>query len=212
MRACLGLASSVVLFGCAGAAPPAPEYAEEDTQEAVVTDATPQEVAEGTGVAPAPTPAATGSVVRIETSMGLIRARLDPEHAPVSVANFLEYVRAGFYDGTIFHRVIDDFMIQGGGFLPGMVRKPTRAPIILEVSPALQHTDGALALARTSDPNSATAQFYICDGPQPRLDGQYAVFGAVIEGMQVVRAIAATPTGPGDVPRADVVIRSVRVE
>lgn len=202
------------LAGCAGAPPPAPEYAEENGEEAVVTDATPQEVAEGTAaLAATTTPAAAGgSVVRIETSMGTIRARLDAEHAPVSVANFLQYVRAGFYDGTIFHRVIDDFMIQGGGFEPGMVRKATREPIILEVSPALTHTDGALAMARTNDPNSATAQFYLCDGPQPRLDGQYAVFGQVIDGMAVVRAIAATPTVANDVPQLDVIIRSIRVE
>jgi len=210
----LGVLGGAVATGCGGSPPPAPEYAEDDGQEAVVTDATPEEIAAGTsnGEAAAPVPAASGNVVRIETSMGTIRARLDAEHAPVSVANFLRYVRDGFYDGTIFHRVIDDFMIQGGGFLPGMVRKPTREPIILEVSPALTHTDGALAMARTSDPNSATAQFYLCDGAQPRLDGQYAVFGQVIDGMDVLRRIAASPTGANDVPQLDVIIRSIRVE
>jgi cyclophilin family peptidyl-prolyl cis-trans isomerase len=200
----------VGIMGCAGSPPPAPEYAEETEPEAVVTDATPEDVAAGNG--PAAPAAAQELVVKIETSMGTFRARLDQEHAPVSVANFLQYVRSGFYDGTIFHRVIDDFMIQGGGFEPGMVRKTTRDPIILEVSPALIHTDGALAMARTSDRNSATAQFYVCDGAQPRLDGQYAVFGQVIDGMDVVRRIAASPTGANDVPQLDVIIRSIRVE
>jgi cyclophilin family peptidyl-prolyl cis-trans isomerase len=209
----MGVAGWAGGAACAGAPPPAPEYAEETGEEAVVTDATPQEVAEGTAaLAATPPPSAGGTVVRIETSMGTIRARLDAEHAPVSVANFLQYVRAGFYDGTIFHRVIDGFMIQGGGFDPGMVRKATREPIILEVSPALTHTDGALAMARTNAPNSATAQFYLCDGPQPRLDGQYAVFGQVIDGMPVVRAIASAPTVANDVPQLDVIIRSIRVE
>lgn len=151
-------------------------------------------------------------IARIETSMGTIRAQLDPEHAPRTVANFVQYVSDHFYDGTIFHRVIDDFMIQGGGFEPGMRRKPTRAPIPLEIHPALRHIDGAIAMARTSDPNSATAQFYICDGPQNRLDDGYAPFGRVIEGMDVVRRIAAVQTGPGDQPVTDVVIRSVRME
>lgn len=214
-----GLAlASWVLVACGGSQPPEPDYAQEDGHEAVVTDATPQEVAESMGnsnstvTSDPPTPSVTGPVVRIETSMGVIRVRLDQEHAPVSVANFLQYVRSGFYDGTIFHRVIDDFMIQGGGFTHGMVRKQTRPPITLEISPALTHVDGAVAMARTSDPNSATAQFYICDGAQPRLDGQYAVFGQTIDGMDVVRAIASTSTGPGDVPRADVVLLSVRAE
>lgn len=206
-----------LVIACSGSRPPEPEYADDSQNEAVVTDATPEEIAAGMRDQDAisqenPMSTATGTTARIDTSMGAIRIRLDQQNAPVSVANFLQYARAGFYDRTIFHRVIDDFMIQGGGFEHGMVRKQTREPIALEVSPQLRHVDGAVSMARTSDPNSATAQFFICDGPQPGLDGQYAVFGQVIEGIEVVRAIAATPTGPGDVPRAEVVILSVRVE
>ncbi|MBI2897426.1 MAG: peptidylprolyl isomerase [Deltaproteobacteria bacterium] len=158
------------------------------------------------------TPSADAPVVRIETSMGAIRVRLDRAHAPRTVENFLRYVGESFYDGTIFHRVIDDFMIQGGGYTSGMARKQTHEPIALEISPALRHVDGAIAMARTNDPNSATAQFYICDGPQSGLDDSYAPFGVVIEGMDVARAIASTPTGPGDVPRTEVTIRSIRSE
>lgn len=144
--------------------------------------------------------------------MGVIRVELDAVHAPRTVENFVQYANDHFYDGTIFHRVIDDFMIQGGGFGPGMQRRATRPPIALEIHPALRHIDGAIAMARTSDPNSATAQFYICDGAQSRLDDGYAPFGRTIEGMDVVRRIASVPTAAGDVPVTDVVIRSVRME
>lgn len=144
--------------------------------------------------------------------MGVIRVELDAVRAPRTVENWVQYVRDQFFDGTIFHRVIDDFMIQGGGFGPGMQRRATRPPIALEIHPQLRHIDGAIAMARTSDPNSATAQFYICDGPQNRLDDGYAPFGRTIEGMDVVRRIAAVATGPGDQPVTDVVIRSIRME
>lgn len=160
----------------------------------------------------APVAPGRAQIARIETSMGVIRVQLDPVHAPRTVENFVQYVRDQFYDGTIFHRVIDDFMIQGGGFGPGMQRRQTRPPIALEIHPALRHIDGAIAMARTSDPNSATAQFYICDGPQNRLDDGYAPFGRTIEGMDVVRRIAAVQTAPGDRPVTDVVIRSIRME
>lgn len=204
-------------IACSGARPPEPEYFDDSQNEAVVTDATPEDIAAPMGTQgdvnqEQPMPATPGTSARIETSMGTILIQLNQQNAPVSVANFLQYARAGFYDRTIFHRVIDGFMIQGGGFEHGMVRKQTREPIVLEVSPQLTHVDGAVSMARTGDPNSATAQFFICDGPQRGLDGQYAVFGVVTEGIDVVRAISATPTGPGDVPRADVVILSVRVE
>jgi len=192
------------LAACGSSPPPQPEHARED--ETIVETTPPGEVAA------AAAPAANAPVVRIETTAGVIKVRLDPDHAPISVANFLQYARDGFYDGTIFHRVIDDFMIQGGGFTSGMVRKETRAPIVLEVSPDLHHLDGAISMARTGDPNSATAQFFICDGAQPRLDGQYAVFGVVTEGLDVVRQIASVPTGPNDVPRTEVVMTAVRVE
>jgi len=147
-----------------------------------------------------------------ETSMGRFIAELHADQAPNTVANFLAYAKEGFYAGTIFHRVIKGFVIQGGGFTEPMKQKPTKPPIRLEIARGLKHGDGALSMARTNDPHSATSQFYVCDGPQPFLDNNYAVFGRVVEGMDVVRKIAATPTGPGDVPRTPVVLRSVTVQ
>ncbi len=139
--------------------------------------------------------------------------------APNTCANFKRYVQDEFFDGLIFHRVMDDFMIQGGGFNPDMTQKtPTYPPINLEISQNLRHTDGAVAMARTSDENSATAQFYICDGPQSMLDNSYAVFGQVVSGMDVVRAIAALDPdythavgSHANVPINDVTIISARL-
>ncbi|MEQ8492810.1 MAG: peptidylprolyl isomerase [Gammaproteobacteria bacterium] len=152
------------------------------------------------------------------TSQGEITVELAAAEAPKSTANFLEYVRAGFYDGTIFHRVIPGFMIQGGGYTPAMARKETGDPIENEAANGLANTRGTLAMARTSDPHSATAQFFVnvVDNdfldhrePSPRGWG-YAVFGRVVDGMDVVDAIAATPTGRtagmSDVPLEAVVI------
>ncbi len=135
---------------------------------------------------------------------------------PNTCANFKKYVQDRYFDGLIFHRIIDGFMIQGGGFNPDMTQKTTTyAPISLEISPNLRHIDGAVAMARTNDPNSATSQFYICDGPQTSLDDSYAVFGQVIQGMDVVRAISAVSTtssgGMTDVPASNVVITSARL-
>ncbi len=165
-------------------------------------------------------------VVIIETSMGDIKVELDPGHAPETVKNFLGYVDDKFYDGTIFHRVIKDFMIQGGGFEPGMKEKPTKPPIKNESTNGLSNLRGAIAMARTADPDSATAQFYInavsnAAKLDPRRDpasGQYnagyAVFGKVVQGMDVVdkiRAVETVKAGPQrDVPLQDVVIKSVR--
>ena len=138
---------------------------------------------------------------------------LSKEYAPVTCANFEKYVEDGFFDGLIFHRVIDGFMIQGGAFTPDMTQKTaTYAPINLEISPNLRHIDGAISMARTSDPNSATSQFFICDGPQANLDDSYAVFGQVISGMDIVREISSVSTtydsGHSDVPVKDVIILS----
>ena len=136
--------------------------------------------------------------------------------APNTCTNFKRYVQDQYFDGLIYHRVIDGFMIQGGGFYPGMAEKtPTYPPINLEISQNLRHIDGAVAMARTNDENSATAQFYICDGPQTSLDNSYAVFGQVVSGMDVVRAISAVQTttvaGHADVPASDVTIISARL-
>jgi peptidyl-prolyl cis-trans isomerase A (cyclophilin A) len=160
-------------------------------------------------------------VVLFKTTDGDFRVALNPEKAPKTVANFLEYVKAGQYSGTIFHRVIPGFMIQGGGYTQSYAEKPTRAPIPLESRNGLKNVAGAIAMARTSDPNSATAQFFINTVDNPGLDypGQdgygYAVFGKVVSGMDVVKKIEGTPTttrGPmANVPVTPVVIESATV-
>ena len=149
----------------------------------------------------APSFAQAQSNVQIKTSMGDIVVELNDAKAPKSAANFLQYVRDKHYDGTIFHRVIDGFMIQGGGMDANMSEKPTRAPIPLEASNGLKNDRGTIAMARTGNPNSATSQFFInvvnndmLNAPKP--DGYgYTVFGKVIKGMDVVDKIRAVPTG-----------------
>jgi peptidyl-prolyl cis-trans isomerase B (cyclophilin B) len=153
--------------------------------------------------------------VQLETSFGNIVIELDEEKAPLSVANFLVYVEEGFYNNTIFHRVIPNFMIQGGGFEPGMKQKKTRAAISNESGNGLSNVRGAIAMARTNDLHSATSQFYI--NVQDNLfldDNKYCVFGKVVEGLDVVDKIKAVKTGRrgghGDVPNDDVVITRIR--
>ena len=157
--------------------------------------------------------------VKFVTSAGDIVVELDAAKAPKTVANFLQYVKSGHYDGTIFHRVIDNFMIQGGGMTTDMKEKETRAPIPLESRNGLTNQRGTLAMARTSDPNSATSQFFInvkdndfLNQEKSRDGNGYAVFGKVIEGMDVVDKIKATPTGPGDVPVQPIIIKKATVE
>ena len=166
--------------------------------------------------------------VDVKTNVGTIRIELYPAKAPKTVENFLQYVKDGHYNGTIFHRVIDGFMIQGGGFEASYKQKPTRSPVQNEaqtgVKAGLKNEPGTLAMARTQDPNSATAQFFINVGDNaflnwgdPRSDGNgYAVFGKVVSGMDVVTKIAKTPTGSGgpfrtDVPKQPVIIESMTV-
>jgi cyclophilin family peptidyl-prolyl cis-trans isomerase len=158
--------------------------------------------------------------VRFETTMGTFTAEIYEDKAPLSAANFLQYVRDGFYNGTIFHRVIPGFVIQGGGFEAGMKEKRTRSPIKLEVAAKLKHEDGSLSMARTMDPDSGTSQFFVCDGGQRALDSKgprdgYAVFGKVTEGIDVVRKIARVKTTRrghhDDVPAQDVVLTRASV-
>jgi peptidyl-prolyl cis-trans isomerase A (cyclophilin A)/peptidyl-prolyl cis-trans isomerase B (cyclophilin B) len=161
--------------------------------------------------------------VDLKTSAGTIRLELYPAQAPKTVANFLQYVKDGHYDGTIFHRVIPGFMVQGGGFDPGFKQKATRDPIQNEAKNGLKNDLGTIAMARTSAPHSASAQFFINVKNNDFLNAAaaqdgwgYAVFGKVVSGMDVVTKIAATPTGAGgpfrsDVPRAAVVIQSATV-
>lgn len=169
--------------------------------------------------APAAGPeAAPGPVVALDVeqggeALGTITIALRPDKAPRSVANFLEYVRSGHYDGTIFHRVIPDFMIQGGDFTPEMQERPERPPIRNEARNGLRNSRGAVAMARTEDPDSATSQFFINLRNNHNLDfgiagAGYAVFGQVIDGMDVADRIATTPTTRRG-PHADTPVRPV---
>jgi peptidyl-prolyl cis-trans isomerase B (cyclophilin B) len=161
--------------------------------------------------------------VLLQTNKGNITLTLDAEKAPKTVANFLAYVNSGHYDGTIFHRVIDNFMIQGGGMAPGMKQKPTQAEIENEANNGLKNVNGSIAMARTSEPHSASSQFFInvndndfLNHTSPTAQGWgYAVFGAVSDGMDVVNAIRKVKTGSSgfhqDVPTEDVVIEKATV-
>jgi len=161
--------------------------------------------------------------VRLSTNHGDIVIALDDENAPATVANFLAYVNDRHYDNTLFHRVIDGFMIQGGGFSPGMQQKPTRAPVAHEGANGLKNAKYTVAMARTGDPHSATAQFFINVGDNAFLDFKapggngwgYTVFGKVVEGTDVVDRIKDVPTGLSghheNVPTADVVIKRAEV-
>jgi cyclophilin family peptidyl-prolyl cis-trans isomerase len=172
----------------------------------------------GIGVGVSPAIADTAPRVELKTSMGDITVKLYPDKSPKTVANFLQYVNDGFYTGTLFHRVIDGFMIQGGGFTADFTQKPTNAGIANEAANGLKNTRGTVAMARTGDPHSATAQFFINvadnafldhTAPTPKGFG-YCVFGEVVEGMDVVDKIRKVPTtsrGPfQDVPVAPIVI------
>lgn len=165
--------------------------------------------------------AAKNPVVVLETSMGNIKVELFQKEAPLSVKNFLDYANSGFYNGTVFHRVINGFMIQGGGFTPDMTPKKTNPPIKNEAANGLKNDRGTIAMARTMVADSATAQFFInvvnnngLNRPSPDGHG-YAVFGKVIEGMDVVDKIKAVKTGMArgfrDVPETPVLIKSVKV-
>ena len=171
--------------------------------------------------------------VELDTTAGVIKIELYPDAAPKTVANFLEYVKSKHYDGTQFHRVIDGFMIQGGGFTTDFKQKPTKPPIAIESEASskagLRNAPGTLAMARTGDPNSATSQFFINVNDNARLNFTeatpqgfgYTVFGKVVEGMDVVTKIAKAPKGaagtvppginPGDVPAELVIIKSAKV-
>lgn len=182
------------------------------------TAAIPATPAKATTTQPtAPKPPAASNRVRIDTNFGAIVVELDPVKAPISVKNFLSYVDEKFYDGTIFHRIIPTFMIQGGGMLPGMTQKPTHAPIQNEAKNGLKNTRGTIAMARTNAPHSASSQFFINVVDNAFLDypGQdgwgYCVFGKVVEGMDVVDKIKDVQTR-NTVPTQDVIIKSVRRE
>ena len=162
-------------------------------------------------------------MIKMHTNHGVITLELDADKAPVTVENFMQYARDGFYDGTIFHRVINGFMIQGGGMEPGMKQKETRDQIKNEADNGLSNVNGSIAMARTNDPNSATAQFFInvkdnafLDHSSPTPQGWgYCVFGKVTDGIDVVNEIKTVATGSGgmhqDVPLEDVIIERVEI-
>ena len=163
------------------------------------------------------------TLVHIKTVFGVIVIELDQERAPNTVANFLRYVKENFYNGTIFHRVIDNFVIQGGGFEPGMVQKATHDPIENEANNGLRNARGSVAMARTNDPNSATSQFFINIADNDFLNFTtasdegwgYCVFGNVVEGLNVLDQLKGVPTtsrfGFKDVPLTDVMIQQIDI-
>ncbi len=166
---------------------------------------------------------AQGPKVRLTTNLGVIEFALDEKRAPATVSNFLNYVKSGHYDGTIFHRVMRGFMIQGGGFTRDLARKPANERVRNEADNGLSNRNGTIAMARTSDPHSASAQFFINTVDNSNLDHSsksrrgwgYAVFGRVVKGMDVVRRIEDMPTGRagpmGDVPRQTIVIEKAEI-
>ena len=166
--------------------------------------------------------AIAGPKVEFKTTMGNFVVELDDVKAPKTTANFLSYVKSGFYNGTIFHRVIDGFMIQGGGFTPDLVQKPTNPPVVSEAQNGLKNSSYTIAMARTSDPDSATSQFFInvndnvpLDFPNAMGNG-YTVFGKVISGTQTIDAIRKVPTMVAPAPlrgrMADVPSKTVTIE
>jgi cyclophilin family peptidyl-prolyl cis-trans isomerase len=214
MFAALGL---MVTMGCGGGSPPPP------AEEPKAAPAPPAPSEEEPAARPAPSSTGTNPMVEMRTSLGTMKIELHPDKAPKTVENFLQYAREGFYDGTVFHRVISGFMIQGGGFTPDMSEKETRAPIENEASNGLKNVRGSLAMARTGDPHSASSQFFINTVDNPFLNFTaetvqgygYAVFGQVVEGLETLDAIKKVSTGSrggyDDVPVDPVVIESVRV-
>ncbi len=208
----------------AESAPPptedAPEEPESKPESAAAVAPDPPPAKAAPKAEPAPPPAPKKPRVVMSTSKGDMVIELEPEAAPESVKNFLAYVDDGFYAGTIFHRVIPGFMIQGGGHTADLEKKDTKDPIRNEATNGLKNLRGTISMARTANPHSATSQFFINHADNAMLDNSqqngwgYAVFGKVVEGMDVLDAIAATPTGNkggmGDVPRETIEIKSVK--
>lgn len=221
MLACIMIAACLFATGCE-------EQKEATQQTETKTTAEPKAVEKpveapkqiaAPKVAPAPAIAGT-TLVKMQTSMGDIIIELDAKKAPATAKNFIDYVNENHYSGIIFHRVISGFMIQGGNFDMNMKKATTKAPIVNEAANGLQNLRGTIAMARTSNPNSATDQFFINHKDNPFLNAApgkpgYAVFGKVVEGMEIVDAIAAVPTGTKagmrDVPQTPVIIISAKV-
>ena len=223
-------AGVLALSGCTNKNKTAPEPAKSSGEvtpaEPAPTEPAPEETKEEEAKE-VPQPAAADAkkpVVEFKTSMGTIKMELYPDKAPKTVANFLEYVKSGHYQGTIFHRVIDGFMVQGGGFTPKFEKKETPKNVENEAANGLKNLTGTVAMARTPDPHSAAAQFFINVADNEFLNHKektmrgwgYCVFGKVTEGMDVVNKIKDLPTGskgpfPKDVPQTDVLIQDAKV-
>ena len=218
-RLLLAAALLVPAFAFAQSTPPAATKTTPAASKAATKAPATAAKADASKAAPA---TAAAPRVLLKTSLGDMTLELYPDKAPKSVENFLAYVKSGFYDGTLFHRVIDNFMVQGGGFTKDLKQKPTRAAIPIESKNGLSNLRGTVAMARTADPNSATAQFFINVVDNPRLDYAsdaspgYAVFGKVVSGLDVVDKMKAVPTGPqgpfrSDVPTTPIVIEKASV-
>jgi cyclophilin family peptidyl-prolyl cis-trans isomerase len=151
-------------------------------------------------------------IVVLETNYGDMVVQLEATTVPITVTNFLTYVDTGFYDGTIFHRVVQDFIIQGGGYQPGLVAKETMGPIPLEIDPSLHTWNGVIAMARREGPDTAESEFFICDGPQFNLDQKFAAFGVLIDGLEVRDAIADVPVQAVDAEFTHVPVEDVILE
>ena len=208
------VACLVLLSGCGGATSSANQNTAHTQQEEGVARQIPTYTLDD---GPMPAELEVTDKGKITTSRGVIIVGLYGKNAPNTVKNFLKYIDSGFYKDKIFHRVIEGFMIQGGGFDSGLQRAETESPISLEIIPGLKHQIGTLSMARTSDPHSATSQFFICVGVAPQLNGAYAAFGKVEQGEEVVKDISRVSTetldtvmGPmSDVPVDPVVIESI---
>ena len=211
-------------FGCGGSGDSATEGAESSAETAPAEGEAIELMSDNPTENDAPDIEPAGPVVSMNTTLGEIRIELFPDQAPETVANFIRYVEDGHYDGTIFHRVVRGFVIQGGGFTADMEEKSTREPIPNEANNGLPNRRGTLAMARTRDPHSASAQFFVNTKDNPVLDHTsesmrgwgYAVFGRVIAGMDTVDRIESSPVvaraGHNDVPDTPVVVESARVD
>jgi peptidyl-prolyl cis-trans isomerase A (cyclophilin A)/peptidyl-prolyl cis-trans isomerase B (cyclophilin B) len=219
-RLLLALALLMPAFALAQdtAAPDKPAAAKKAAAKPAAAKPAPKAPAKVAGKTDQSADAQAPTKVLVKTSMGDITIELYADKAPKSVENFLTYAKSGFYDGTIFHRVIADFMVQGGGFTPDLRQKKTRAAIVNESKNGLSNTRGTVAMARTADPNSATAQFFVNTVDNPRLDFAsdadpgYCVFGKVVGGLDVIDKIRAVPTGPQGPFRSDVPTTAVTIE
>jgi len=198
------LSSVLALIGCGGQKTEQPSGAQAPTP--------PQRVTPPPSPPPLPSPASKNPVVLVETSMGTFKIELFADKAPTTVQNFIELVKRGFYKDMIFHRVVAGLLIQTGD-PTGTGRGGSDKTIKLEIHPDLKHDSaGVVGMARLNDPDSATSQFYITLAPAPHLDGKYAVFGRVIEGLDVVMAIGQVEVGPADRPVVPVILESITIQ